>query len=72
MIYFDDRTAYNELFEALLHLMDGGDIGYVARRYRFSETYLARVMQGRGRQTVRAEAFDLYHAYRSTQLTEAP
>jgi uncharacterized protein YprB with RNaseH-like and TPR domain len=66
---FDYATAHNDLIEALLHLMDGGNTGYVAKRYRFSESYLKRVMQGRGRQSVREEAFDLYHAGRREQAT---
>jgi len=66
---FDAQKAHNDLIEALLHLMDGGNMSWVAKRYRFSEAYLMRIMQGRGRQSIRNEALTIYQIYRQEQLT---
>jgi len=66
---FGNKDGYGDLIEALLHLMDGGNPSWVAKRYRFSESYLKRVLQGGGRQGIREEAQTIYRAYRREQLT---
>jgi len=66
---FGNKDGYGDLIEALLHLMDGGNMSWVAKRYRFSEGYLKRIMEGRGRQSVREEARTIYQIYRQGQLT---
>jgi len=55
------------LIEAVLHLLDGNDVAYVAKRYCFSEPYLHMIVRGKKRPAPYQTAVAIYQSYRLQQ-----